>query len=53
MKITIGEVLDKINTMRGIVRSIENGASVDLRLDEIANFLDEYILVLSNIKVDF
>jgi hypothetical protein len=49
---TIGEALDKIDTMRIIVREIENGGSVDHRLDQIADFLDEYILILSNTKVN-
>lgn len=51
MQITIGEALDKIDTMRVIVREIESGGSIDHRLDEVANFLDEYILILSNTKV--
>lgn len=52
MHMTIGEVLDRINAMRLIVREIENGGSVDHRLDQIADFLDEYILILSNTKVN-
>lgn len=51
MQLTIGEALDKIDTMRTIVREIESGGSIDRRLDEVANFLDEYILILSNTKV--
>ena len=51
MQITIGEALDKIDTMRVIVREIESGGSIDHRLVEVANFLDEYILILSNTKV--
>ena len=52
MKMTIGEALDKIDAMRLIVREIESGMSVDDRLDTIAEFLDEYIFILSNTKVD-
>lgn len=52
MKMTIGEALDKIDAMRRIVREIESGGSVDGRLDEIAGFLDEYIIILSSTKVD-
>lgn len=52
MQMTIGQALDKIDTMRIIVREIENGGSVDYRLNEIAEFLDEYIMVLSNTKVN-
>jgi hypothetical protein len=51
MQMTIGEALDKIDAMRLIVREIESGISVDDRLDTIANFLDEYIIILSNTKV--
>ena len=52
MHMTIGEALDRIDAMRLIVREIENGGSVDHRLDQIADFLDEYILILSNTKVN-
>lgn len=52
MQMTIGQALDKIDAMRAIVRAIESGGSVDYRMDEIANFLDEYILILSNTKVN-
>lgn len=52
MQMTIGQALDKIDTMRIIVREIENGGSVDHRMDQIADFLDEYILILSNTKVN-
>lgn len=51
MQMTIGQALDKIDTMRIIVREIENGGSVEHRYDEIAEFLDEYILILSNTKI--
>lgn len=52
MQMTIGQVLDKIGAMRIIVREIENGNSVDHRINEIAEYLDEYILILSNTKVN-
>ena len=52
MQMTIGEALDKIDAMRLIVREIESGMSVDDRLDRIADFLDEYILVLLNTKAN-
>lgn len=52
MQITIGEALDKINAMRRIVREIESGGSVDCQSDEIADYLDEYIIILSNTKVN-
>lgn len=52
MQMTIGQALDKIDTMRIIVREIENGGSVDHRLVQIAEFLDEYIMILSNTKVN-
>lgn len=52
MQMTIGQALDKIDTMRIIVREIENGNSVDHRLNDIADLLDEYILILSNTKVN-
>lgn len=52
MQITIGQALDKIDTMRTIVREIESGGSIDRRLDEIAEYLAEYILILSNTKVN-
>lgn len=52
MQMTIGQALDKIDTMRIIVREIESGGSVDHRLPEIADFLDEYIMILSNTKVN-
>ena len=51
MKMTIGQALDKIDTMRVIVREIENGNSVDHRLNDIAELLDEYILILTNTEV--
>ena len=52
MQMTIGQALDKIDTMRIIVREIENGGSVEHRINQIAEFLDEYILILSNTKVN-
>ena len=52
MQMTIGQALDKIDAMRIIVREIENGGSVDRCMDQIADFLDEYILILSNTKVN-
>lgn len=52
MQLTIGQALDKIYAMRIIVREIENGGSVDHRINEIAEYLDEYILILSNTKVN-
>jgi hypothetical protein len=52
MQMTIGEALDKINKMRTIVREIESGGSVNYKSDEIAELLDEYILILSNTKVN-
>lgn len=52
MHMTIGEALDKIDTMRTIVREIESGGSVDYCLDGIAKFLDEYICILCNTKVN-
>lgn len=52
MQMTIGQALNKIDTMRIIVREIENGGHVDHRMNEIAEFLDEYILILSNTKVN-
>lgn len=52
MQITIGQALDKIDRMRTIVREIENGGHIDHRLNDIAELLDEYILILSNTKVN-
>lgn len=52
MQITIGQALDKIDRMRIIVREIENGGSIDHRLADIAELLDEYITILSNTKVN-
>lgn len=52
MQMTIGQALDRIDTMRIIVREIENGGSVNHRIGEIADLLDEYILILSNTKVN-
>ena len=52
MKMTIGEASAKIDSMRAIVRAIESGGSVNHCLDEIAEYLDEYINVLSNTKVE-
>lgn len=51
MQITIGQALDKIDKMRIIVREIENGGHIDHRLSDIAELLDEYILILSNTKI--
>lgn len=51
MQTTIGEVLDKIDRIRLIVREIEGGCSVEARADDIVEYLDEYINVLSNTKV--
>ena len=52
MQLTIGQALDKIDSMRAIVRIIESGGSVSNCLDEIAEYLDEYIHVLANTKVN-
>lgn len=52
MHMTIGEALDKIESMRSIVRSIESGGSVDHCSYEISVFLDEYITILTNTKVN-
>lgn len=52
MQLTIGQALDKIDSMRAIVRIIESGGSVSNCLEEIADYLDEYILILSNAKVN-
>ena len=52
MKMTVGQALDKIESMRAIVRAIESGGSVNHCLDEISEYLDEYINVLSNTKVE-
>lgn len=52
MQMTVGQALDKIDAMRRIVSEIESGDSVDSRANEIAEYLDEYILILSNTKVN-
>ena len=52
MQMTIGQALDKIDSMRAIVRMIETGGSTDSVANEIAEYLDEYILILSNTKVN-
>lgn len=51
MQMTIGEALDKIDAMRRIVRDVESGGSIDYYTNQITDFLDEYILILSNTKV--
>jgi hypothetical protein len=52
MYLTVGEILERIDAMRLIVREIESGGSVEEeRLDNIALYLDEYIAILSNTKV--
>lgn len=52
MQMTIGQALDKIDRMRILVRAIESGGSVDTDANEIAEYLDEYILILSNTTVN-
>lgn len=53
MKMTIGEALDKIDSMRRIVHDIAVGNPInDIALNDIADYLDEYIMILSNTKVD-
>lgn len=52
MQMTIGEAVRKIEDMRRIVHDIETGGSVDCKSDEIADYLDEYIIILSNTKVN-
>lgn len=52
MQMTIGQALDKIDAMRQIVHDIETGGSVDCSANEIAEYLDEYIMILSNTKVN-
>lgn len=52
MQMTIGMASAKIKTMLTIIREIESGGSVDHRLPDIANFLEEYISILSNTNVD-
>ncbi len=51
MQTTIGEVLDKVDRIRLIVREIEGGCSIEDRVDDIADYLDEYINVLLDTKV--
>ena len=53
MQMTIGQALDKIDIMRMIVKEIEDGdCTWHHRANQIADFLDEYILILSNTKVN-
>lgn len=52
MQMTIGQALDKINDMRKIVDDIESGGSVENHLYNISLYLDEYIAVLCNTKVN-
>lgn len=52
MQMTIEEASNKINIMQRIVREIEDGELTwQLRADQIAEFLNEYIYILSNVKV--
>lgn len=52
MQMTIGQALDKINDMRKIVNDIETGVSVENSLYDISLYLDEYLAVLCNTKVN-
>lgn len=52
MQMTIGQASDKIKDMRNIVNDIETGVSVENRLYDISLYLDEYIAVLCNTKVN-
>lgn len=52
MKLTVGEILDKITSIRSIVKGIESGGSIDYCSNEIAEYLDEYMRILSNTKID-
>lgn len=52
MKMTIGNILDKVDAMRRIVYEIEGNNSVDYRMNEIADLLDEYMAILLNTTVD-
>ena len=52
MQMTVGQASDKIKDMRNIVNDIESGVSVENRLYDISLYLDEYIAVLCNIKVN-
>lgn len=51
MNLTIGQVVERIESMRAIVRIIESGGSVSNCLNEIEDYLGEYIEVLTNTKV--
>ena len=52
MKMTVGQTSDKIKDMRNIVNDIESGVSVENRLYDISLYLDEYIAVLCNTKIN-
>lgn len=52
MQMTVGQALDKIKDMRNIVNDIETGVSVENRLYDISLYLDEYLAVLCNLKVN-
>lgn len=52
MQMTVGQASDKIKDMRNIVNDIESGVSVENRLYDISLYLDEYIAVLCNTKIN-
>jgi hypothetical protein len=52
MKMTVGEAFNKIDRMREIVGRIEDGVPIKSFESDIAEFLDEYIMILTNTKVD-
>ena len=51
MQLTVSEILDRIDSIRAILRGIESGGSISHCTHEIADYLNEYVVILSNIKV--
>lgn len=52
MKVTVSELITKIDRIRTIVERIEKQVPIETYMDEIADLLDEYAMLLRERKVE-
>lgn len=52
VKVTVSELITKIDRIRTIVERIEKQVPIETYMDEIADLLDEYAMLLRERKVE-